>query len=82
VVQHSAEEINQFQALGVGELCYMRVLYHDDVKALVGPGADIAPTEYAVALIDADGSPILLRGSVGACMIAAAERDLHIVPIN
>jgi hypothetical protein len=23
-----------------------------------------------------------LRGSVGACMIAAAERELHIVPIH
>jgi hypothetical protein len=81
-VQHSAEEINAFQALGVGTLCYLKVLDCDDVKALVGPDAEIEPTEVAFALIDADGSPILLRGSVGACMIAASERDLHIVPIN
>jgi hypothetical protein len=81
-MDHSAQAINEFQALGVGELCYLKVLDCDDVKALVGADAEIEKHETAVCLVDADGSPILLRGSVGACMIAAAERDLHIVPIN
>jgi hypothetical protein len=61
-VDHSAETINAFQALGVGELCYLRVLDYDDVKALVGPDAEIEKHETAVCLVDADGSPILLRG--------------------
>jgi hypothetical protein len=79
-VQHSAEEVNRFAQLGLGTIAYLRALDADDVKALCG--REIAPHEIAFALVDADGSPILLRGSVGACMIAAEERDLHIVPIN
>jgi hypothetical protein len=55
---------------------------NDDVVALVGPDAEIKPTEWAVALVDADGSPIALRGSVGACMIAAEEAGVHVVPIH
>ena len=71
---------NQFQQLGCGTLCYLKVLFADDVKALAG--IDIPPTEYAVALLDASGEPLCIRGSVGACMIAAEEGGLHIVPVH
>jgi hypothetical protein len=67
---------------GVGVLAYMKVLDYHDVIALAGPTADIKPDEYAVALIDADGSPILIRGSVSACVIAAEEGGLHVVPVH
>jgi hypothetical protein len=33
-------------------------------------------------LIGADGSPILIRGSVAACVIEAQERGLHVVPVH
>ena len=79
-MDHSAETINAFQALGVGELCYLKMLDAADVKALAG--AEIKPTEYAVALVDADGSPILIRGSVGACLLAAEEGGLHVAPVH
>jgi hypothetical protein len=77
---HSADEINQFQALGLGELAYLKVLDCVDVLALAG--IEIAPTEYAVALLDADGSPHLIRGSVAACVMEAEERGLHVVPVH
>jgi hypothetical protein len=81
-VRHTAEEVNAFQALGVGTLAYLKVLDYHDVIALVGPDAEIKPTEWAVALVDADGSPRAIRGSVAACLLAAAEASLHVVLVN
>jgi hypothetical protein len=71
----SADQINAFQALGVGVIAYMKVLDYHDVIALAGPTADIKPDEYAVALIDADGSPIAIRGTVAAAIVAAEDFD-------
>jgi hypothetical protein len=79
-VQHSADEINKFQALGLGEIAFIKLL--DCVAVLELAGVEIAPTEYAVALLDADGSPNCLRGSVGDVLIAAQERGLHVVPVH
>jgi hypothetical protein len=76
------QEQSAFMQLGCGTIAYLKVLDYQDVIDLVGPDAEIEPTEYAVALVDADGSPILLRGSVGACMIAAEESGLHIAPVH
>jgi hypothetical protein len=79
-VQHTAEEINQFQQLGVGEVAYLRILDCVDVKALCG--ADIEAHTYAVALIDADGSPHLIRGTIAQCLIEAQERGLHVAAVH
>jgi hypothetical protein len=81
-VQHSAEEINAFQALGCGRICYLRLLDYFDVKALAGEDATIEPTETAVCLFDADGSPHLILGTVAQCVIAAEERGLVVVPVH
>jgi hypothetical protein len=82
-MDHSAEAAFQaFQQLGVGELAYLRVLYFDDVKLLCGADADIEPGEFAVALVDSDGSPIALRGTVADCLLAAEERGLHVAPVH
>jgi hypothetical protein len=77
---HSVQAINEFAALGLGELCYLKMLDAADVKALAG--IEIAPTEYAVALLDADGSPHLIRGSVAACVIEAQERGLVVAAVH
>jgi hypothetical protein len=77
-VQHSAAAINAFAQLGLGEICFLKVLDYDDVKALCGREM-IAPHQYAVALLDADGSPHLIRGTVAECVIEAHERGLRIV---
>jgi hypothetical protein len=80
---HSAEEQQQaFQQLGCGTLCYLLTLNYEAVKALCGADAEISPNETAVCLVDADGSPHLIRGSVAACMLEAEERGLHIVPVH
>ena len=68
--------------IGLGRVAYLRVLDYDDVIALVGPDAEIEPHEIAFCLVDADGSPNCLRGSVGAVLIAAQERGLHVVPVH
>jgi hypothetical protein len=77
---NSASETNAFQALGVGTLAYLRILDCVDVKALCG--AEIAPHEYAVALIDADGSPHLIRGTIAQCVIEARERGLQVAAVH
>jgi hypothetical protein len=81
-MDHSAQAINEFAALGVGELCYLKVLDCDDVKALVGADAEIEKHETAVALLDADGSPHLLRGAVAQCLIEAQERGLTVAAVH
>jgi hypothetical protein len=77
---HSAEQINAFAALGVGELCYLRVLDCVDVLALTGIG--IPPTETAVALLDADGSPRLIRGTVADVLRAAQEHGVAVASVH
>jgi hypothetical protein len=79
-VQHSAEEINAFQALGVGVVAYLKILYADDVRRLCG--REIPATEYAVALLGADGDPLCIRGTVAQCVLAAEESGLVIVPVQ
>ena len=80
-MQHSAEERQQtFQQLGCGVVAYLKVLDCVDVLALAG--VEIAPTEYAVCLVDSDGSPIALRGTVADCLLAAEERGLHVAPVH
>jgi hypothetical protein len=82
-VQRSAEEQQQaFQQLGCGTLCYLRTLDYNSVKSLVGPDADIEPNETAVCLVDADGSPRLIRGTVADVMIAAEEHGVAVVPVH
>jgi hypothetical protein len=77
----STAEINAFQALGVGVLAFVRLLDAEDVLALI-PDADVEPTDIAIALIDAAGEPILLRGSLAECMLEAAARELHVVSVH
>jgi hypothetical protein len=75
----SAEQINAFAQLGLGELCYTRVLDCVDVLRLTGIG--IAPTETAVALLDADGSPRLIRGTIADVMLAAEQHGVAVAPL-
>jgi hypothetical protein len=79
-VDHSADQINAFQQLGCGTLAYVKMLDCVDVLALAG--IEIASHEIAFCLIDADGSPHLLRGSIAACLLEAQERGLHVVPVH
>jgi hypothetical protein len=66
--------------MGLGELCYLRLLDATDVKALCG--REIGPTETACALIDADGSPHLIRGTAAACLLEAQERGLLVAWVH
>lgn len=76
-MQHNAEqEQSAFMQLGVGKLVYLKVLDCVDVLALAGVA--IAPTEYAVCLTDADGSPHLIRGTIAECLLEAQERGLAV----
>jgi hypothetical protein len=79
-MEHDAAAINEFAALGLGSIAYLRILDCVDVKALCG--AEIAPTEHAVALIDADGSPHLIRGTIAQCVIEAHDRGLIVQPVH
>ena len=80
-MDHSAETINQFAAVGCGEIAYLKLLFCEDVLALA-PGADINPGQFCFALVGADGDPILLRGSIAACVIEAQERGLTVAAVH
>ena len=81
-MDHSAAALNEFQALGVGEVCYLLTLDYHAVKSLCGAGADIKPGETACALIDADGSPRAIRGTVADVMIAAEEHGVAVASVH
>jgi hypothetical protein len=81
-VNHDADLQDALKQLGMGKTAYLRVLYFDDVKALVGPDAEIEPGEFAVALVDSDGSPIALRGTVADCLLAAQEYGIDVAAVH
>jgi len=83
VEHHSAEEQQQaFQQLGCGTLCYMLTLDYRAVKALCGSDAEISPSETAVCLVDADGSPRLIRGNVADVLRAADEHGVVVASVH
>jgi hypothetical protein len=79
-VEQHADLQAALKEMGLGSIAYLKILYADDVRRLCG--REIPPHEYAVALIDADGSPHLIRGTVAQCVIEAEERGLHVVPVH
>jgi hypothetical protein len=79
-MDNSAAALNSFAQLGLGEVCYLRVLDCADVLALAGIA--IPPTETAVALIDSDGSPRAIRGTVADVMITAEEHGVAVVAVH
>ena len=82
-MEHNAEEQQQaFQALGCGVVCYLLTLDYHAVKALCGADAEIAPHETAVCLVDADGSPRLIRGTVADVMMAAEAHGVAVVAVH
>ena len=62
------------------KLGYLRVLDCADILALAGIA--IPPTETAVALIDSDGSPRAIRGTVADVMITAEEHGVAVVAVH
>jgi hypothetical protein len=55
--------------------------YHA-VKVLCGADATIEPNETAVCLVDADGSPRLIRGTVADCLLAAQEHGVVVASVH
>ena len=61
---------------------YIDSTEQEDLQDIDGHQPGSSDASGASPAITADGSPILIRGSVAACMIAADESGLHIVPIH
>jgi hypothetical protein len=81
-VQQHADLQAALAHVGLGRLCYLRMLFYEDVIRLVGPDADIKPGQHCFALIDASGEPLCIRGSVADCMLAAEEGDLAVATVH
>jgi hypothetical protein len=76
------QEQSEFMQLGVGEVGYLLTLDYHAVKVLCGADATIEPNETAVCLVDADGSPRLIRGTVADVMIAAEEHGVAVASVH
>ena len=76
------QEQAAFMQFGLGEVCYLLTLDYRAVKALCGADAEISPNETAVCLVDADGSPRAIRGTVADILIAAEEHGVAVVPVH
>jgi hypothetical protein len=63
-------------------VCYLLTLNYDAVKALCGADAEILPSETAVCLVDADGSPRAIRGTIADVMVAAEEHGVAVVAVH
>ncbi|WP_034492908.1 BQ00720 family protein [Afifella pfennigii] len=68
--------------LGGGEIAYVRPVRSDDVPNLFPSAPALAPGLELWALLNADGTPILLTDSRAAALANARENDLEPLSVH
>ncbi len=71
-----------FERLGGGQIAYIRPVASDDVQALFPQAPSMAPGLELWALLNADGTPIVLTDSHAAALANALENDLETVSVH
>ena len=71
-----------FAVLGAGKLAYVREIKSDDVAGLYPDAPPIAPGIRLWALVNANGTPILIADSREAVVANAFENDLTAVSVH
>lgn len=75
----SADELSE---LGTGDVAYVRALKARDLKVMFPDVPPLQDHMTLYALLNADGTPILLADSREAAIANAFEQDLTMVSLN
>lgn len=71
-----------FVQLGGGEIAYIRPVMSEDVESLFPGAPTLQPGMRLWALLNADGTPIVLTDSRAAALANAHEHDLETVSVH
>ena len=71
-----------FERLGGGHIAYIRPVASNEVQALFPQAPEMAPGLELWALLNADGTPIMLTDSRAAALANAMENDLETVSVH
>lgn len=71
-----------FEQLGGGEIAYIRPVMSEDVESLFPGAPAMQPGMRLWALLNADGTPIVLTDSHAAAVANAEEHDLETVSVH
>jgi hypothetical protein len=72
----------QFAHLGGGQVAYVKPILSDDVARLFPQVAGVQPGIRLFALLNADGTPLMLTDSRDAAIANAWEHKLHTVSLH
>ena len=72
----------QFAHLGAGAIAYLKAIRSEDAQRLFPQAPPIKPGLQLFALLNADGSPILLTDSKDAAIANAWEQELQTVSVH
>jgi hypothetical protein len=78
----SAMPEEAFVQLGGGEIAYVRPVMSEEVESLFPGAPSMQPGLRLWALLNADGTPILLADSRAAAVANAHEHDLETVSVH
>lgn len=79
---HQVMSSEDFAVLGGGEIAYVKPIRSEEVRSLFPNAPDIAPGLKLFALLNADGSPIMLTDSREAALANAMENQLVTVGLH
>lgn len=80
--QNGVMPLDTFQGLGGGQIAYVRPIMSDQVHSLFPNAPQLAPGMKLWALLNADGTPIMVTDSRASATANAAEHDLEAVSIH
>lgn len=71
-----------FERLGGGQIAYVRQIQSEDVQTLFPDAPKLTPGQVLWALLNADGTPILLSDSKSTAIAKAWENDMQTFSVH
>ncbi len=71
-----------FEQLGDGQIAYVRPIQSEDAQSLFPDAPKLTPGQLLWALLNADGTPILLSDSRSAAVAKAWENDMQTFSVH
>ena len=79
---HRVMSPEAFAVLGGGKIAYVRPISSEEVRELFPQAPHLAPGLKLFALLNADGTPILLTDSREAAVANALQKELTTVSVH
>jgi hypothetical protein len=71
-----------FEQLGGGDIAYVKPINSDDIAELFPGAPELAPGQKLWALLNADGTPILVADSRASAVAKASENDIQTLSVH